>query len=360
MSQSAQSRPDEESDPLVMTVNMLEIAAGSPELDRLRGMSARLTARVVELRERLGETSMVEHDLEDAESAGAAFAALMEALQGSAPVGLACVDRDFRFVRVNDALADMNRLPVHDHIGRRIDEVIPEFWPQLEPSCQCVLDGGTTTVNYMVTGDGSTCRAGHWMNSIYPIRSNGGVVGLGILVVDVSERYAAEEFRSVVMDTMVEGLYALDGDGRLTYVNEAAGRMLGWSHAELCDRNIHETIHFQRADGSLLSETDCPILGVRKNGRTIKHVEDTFTRRDGTTFPVTYSAARSPATAKATASSSSSETQPKSERNSCAPSASSSHCTGLDECVRRSMRIVSCCTPSRSSRYKAGRRPKSS
>jgi PAS domain-containing protein len=57
---------------------------------------------------------------------------MMEALQSSAPVGLACLDRDFRFVRVNDALAEMNRLPVDDHIARPVAEIIPEFWPQLE------------------------------------------------------------------------------------------------------------------------------------------------------------------------------------------------------------------------------------
>jgi hypothetical protein len=98
-----------------MAVNMLEMAAGNTEPDRLRGITARLTARVVELRERLGETLMVEPDLEDAQSAGAILATLMEALQSSAPVRLACLDRDLHFVRVNVALAEMNRLPVDDH-----------------------------------------------------------------------------------------------------------------------------------------------------------------------------------------------------------------------------------------------------
>jgi PAS domain-containing protein len=98
-----------------MALDMLERDAGNTELDRLRGIAARLTARVVELRERLGESLMVEEDLEDAESAGVAHAALMEALQSSAAVGLACLDREFRFMRVNDALAEMNRLPVDDH-----------------------------------------------------------------------------------------------------------------------------------------------------------------------------------------------------------------------------------------------------
>jgi PAS domain S-box-containing protein len=277
-----------------MAVDKLEMAAGNSELDRLRAMMARLTARVVDLRERLGETSMVEQDLADAESAGAAFAGLIEAFQSSAPVGLACLDRDFRFVRVNDALAEMNRLPVDDHIGRPVAEVIPEFWPQVEPHCRRVLQTGEPVVNHNVVGDGSAGRTGHWLNSIYPMRSNGMIVGLGVLVVDVSERFAAEEFRTVVTDTMIEGLYALNGDGRLTYVNGAACRMLGWSAEELRERDIHRTIHFQRADGSPLTEDECQILGVCRKGRPVKHVEDTFTRRDGTRFPVTYSAAPLP------------------------------------------------------------------
>lgn len=277
-----------------MAVDMPEMAAGGTELDRLRGMTARLIARVVDLRERLGEASMVEQDLEEAESAGAAFAALMEALQRSAPIGLACLDRDYRFVRVNDALAAMNRLPVEKHIGRPVAEVIPEFWPQLEIHCRAVLETGEPIVNHIVSGDGSAGRAGHWMNSIYAIRSGGTIVGLGILVVDVSERFAAEEFRAVVTETMIEGLYALDGHGRLTYINGAACTMLGWEPGELGERDIHRTIHFQRADGSPLPADECPILGVRLTGRPARHVEDMFTRRDGTMFPVTYSAAPLP------------------------------------------------------------------
>lgn len=79
MTRSAHSRLHPEFDTRVMALDMLEMAAGNTELDRLRGIAARLTARVVELRERLDETVMVEHDLEDAESAGASLAALMEA-----------------------------------------------------------------------------------------------------------------------------------------------------------------------------------------------------------------------------------------------------------------------------------------
>ena len=62
--------------------------------------------------------------------------ALIGALQSTAPVGLACLDREFRYVHVNDALAAMNRLAVGDHIGRRVCDIAPEVWDQLDGLCR--------------------------------------------------------------------------------------------------------------------------------------------------------------------------------------------------------------------------------
>ncbi len=49
---------------------------------------------------------------------------------------------------------------------------------------------------------------------------------------------------------MSEGLYTLDPEGRLIYINRAAQDMLGWEHDELLGRVMHDVIHFRRADGS--------------------------------------------------------------------------------------------------------------
>jgi PAS domain S-box-containing protein len=221
----------------------------------------------------------------------ATYAALIGALQSTAPVGLACLDRDFRYVRVNDALAAMNRLPVGDHIGRSVGEIAPEVWDQLEGLCSEVLAGGPPVVNHEVVGDSSVGRRGHWLNSIYPVRVGDQITGLACLVIDVSERFAAEEFRVAVTETMVEGMYALDSAGRLTYMNAAAARMLGWTAAELAGRSVHDTIHYQDEHGSALVEADCPIVQARNQGRSLGHAEGIFTRRDGSTLPVAYSVA---------------------------------------------------------------------
>ena len=53
----------------------------------------------------------------------------------------------------------------------------------------------------------------HWLASYYPVRVDGEMLGVGVIVTDITERQEAEHFRAAVMDTMVEGLYALDDAG---------------------------------------------------------------------------------------------------------------------------------------------------
>src|SRR5262249_57143713 len=61
--------------------------------------------------------------------------ALLDTLQHNAPVGFAFVDRQFRYVRVNQALAAIDGRPAADLLGRPVQEWVPELWPRLEPLC---------------------------------------------------------------------------------------------------------------------------------------------------------------------------------------------------------------------------------
>jgi PAS domain S-box-containing protein len=108
---------------------------------------------------------------------------------------------------------------------------------------------------------------------------------------DVSERREAEQFRQAVMDNMADGLYVADSEGRLTYMNAAAARMLGFSEEELQGKSVHEAVHYQHADGSAFPAEECEFVRVRVEGRPVRKVEDVFTRKDGTIFPTAYSAA---------------------------------------------------------------------
>jgi PAS domain S-box-containing protein len=125
----------------------------------------------------------------------------------------------------------------------------------------------------------------------YAVRVDDATVGVGFVGLDVTSTKQSEALRAAVTAHMAEGLYAMDRGGQLTFMNEAACRMLGWSEAELLGREMHEIVHFQHADGSPFAEVDCPLLKVRTDGRAIRVADDAFTRKDGSIFPAAYSAA---------------------------------------------------------------------
>ena len=122
--------------------------------------------------------------------------ALLETLLESAPVGFAFVDRDFRFARVNDALAEMNGLSAAEHLGRRVSEVVPELWPQLHALYQGVLGSGEAVRGLEITGatDAQPGVQRHWVVSFYPVQAQHGgeVLGVGVVASEVTESVQLE------------------------------------------------------------------------------------------------------------------------------------------------------------------------
>ena len=208
---------------------------------------------------------------------------LLETLQASAPVGFGYVDRDFRIIRLNDSLAAINGSTVELQLGRTVAEVIPNLWAQIEPAYRKVLDTGDPIVNLEITGRSAVQpeQIHTWLSSLHPVRLRGEIIGIGIVVVDITERRQAEEFRSIVMNQMAEGLCTLDSEGRLTYMNAAASEILGWTEEELRGKNMHDVVHFQSEDGDRQSEEECELLKVRTQGRNIRLDDVVLTCKDG-------------------------------------------------------------------------------
>jgi PAS domain S-box-containing protein len=240
-----------------------------------------------------GAHAALQEQLREVEREAAQSLTLLETLQATAPIGFGFVDREFRFVRVNETLAALNGHPAEWHLGRKVAEVVPELWPEIEPAYRRVLDSGDALVNQALEGPSQAVNGeiGFWLVSFYPVRVDDKMIGIGIVVVDITELKQAEDFRAVVMENMAEGLYAVDHDGRLAFMNSAASEMLGWTEKELRGRLVHETIHFQRADGSPYPAQDCELDAARVDGKLVRIHEDAYTRKDGSIFPVSCSAA---------------------------------------------------------------------
>jgi len=72
-------------------------------------------------------------------------------------------------------------------------------------------------------------------------------------------------------------------------MNPAAARMLGWSSEEVIGRSAHLLVHHSHPDGTPWPPEDCPVLSVLSSGAGCRVEEDVLWRRDGTSFPVSYS-----------------------------------------------------------------------
>jgi len=111
------------------------------------------------------------------------------------PQGMLILDRDYRFLRLNEPLAFINGPPLADQVGKTFREVIPDLAPELERQVQEVFDTGKAIVNFELHGetprDPGTLR--DWAVSYFPIRQEDGrIMTLGGVVVETTERKRAE------------------------------------------------------------------------------------------------------------------------------------------------------------------------
>jgi PAS domain S-box-containing protein len=98
-----------------------------------------------------------------------------------------------------------------------------------------------------------------------------------------------ERFR-LAMNNVASGVYTVDLNGLVTYMNPAAEAMFGWTNAELLGREMHDVTHYLHPDGTPYPARECPGLQILENGLELREHEDVFIRRDGSFFPVVLSA----------------------------------------------------------------------
>jgi PAS domain S-box-containing protein len=93
-------------------------------------------------------------------------------------------------------------------------------------------------------------------------------------------------FPQFLTDNIVEGIYVLDRNGIVIFMNPAAEKMLGWEPGTLLGRSIHEAVHYQKLKGSSYPESGFALITAVKAGQVVTQHQDTFLRADGTSFPV--------------------------------------------------------------------------
>ena len=115
--------------------------------------------------------------------------------------------------------------------------------------------------------------------SISPIKNEEGAITHFVAVKkDITEqKIILESFRvseirlrtifeksRLLLESVGEGIFGVDMDGKVVFINPADNRMLGYGLEELIGPSVHEKIHHSRADGSAYPKSECPMYPLKK------------------------------------------------------------------------------------------------
>jgi PAS domain S-box-containing protein len=113
--------------------------------------------------------------------------------------------------------------------------------------------------------------------------------------IDITEQTHAEEElnaltrqRQSILDSVGDGIFGMNMEGRLTFINRSGAEMLGYSAPDLLGQNMQALIHHSRADGTPYPAEESPIFGSVKRETPLHVDDDVFWRKDGKPLPVEY------------------------------------------------------------------------
>ena len=122
----------------------------------------------------------------------------LAAVYHAAPVGMAVFDRDLRWVRINERLAEINGFPADTHIGRAVRDLLPDVADTAEATLRHILETGEPLrdVEFRGTTPAQPGVERVWVEQWLPLRdASGAVAGVHVVAEEVTERRRMEAER---------------------------------------------------------------------------------------------------------------------------------------------------------------------
>jgi len=192
-------------------------------------------------------------------------------------------DRELRYLFAEGQGLARAGLSTEDLVGRTLSELFPpEAVDYVSRFYRRAFEGETLDFELEV--------GGRWfILSTAPLRGTQGQVdAIIVLAQEITERKETEEklrrqlhLTKTITDRAGEGLFLMDGSGRVTFMNPAAEAMFGWKQEEMLGKVLHEVVHYRRADGTPFDVADCSLGRAMCSGEEVHAHEDTFYARDG-------------------------------------------------------------------------------
>ena len=227
----------------------------------------------------------------------------LQLIYETAPIGLAFLSNDCRYVMINQHLTEICGLPIANHIGRTVRETVPQVAEQVESIVQAILRTGDAITGIEVNGqrpDGSN-RDRVWITYWHPLKDRSGqIVGINVAAEEITERKRIEadlaasqdELRSINVAlaervavqaqerdriwNLAQDLFVVsDSSGSILNINPAWRTTLGWSPDDLVGKTVEWLLHPEDRERSFAE------LAKLSAGRKTQHFENRLKCKDG-------------------------------------------------------------------------------
>lgn len=215
----------------------------------------------------------------------------MEMAYANAPLGLAMLDCELRYIRINKLLAQLNGVSAKDHIGKTVRDIVPDVARQAEELFRQVLRTGKPQFGIVFEG-ATSAQPGvprFWRENVYPIVADDGrVIGINVAVEDVTEekrlydalkaselreRQRASELEVVMNATPAAIFLARDRACDQVIGNAEGNRMLRLKPDENASANPIDRRPYRDADGMPVAPDQLPMQRAAATGKEVRGVE---------------------------------------------------------------------------------------
>lgn len=160
-----------------------------------------------------------------------------------APIPLCVLDRDFRYVRINARMAQVNNRPQAEHLGRSVDEIVPTLAERIKADVRAIMGGGQPERDHLFSGPIPELPAstGDWLASYYPLHDeDGSVRGVIVVLADVTQlrrieralQRSEQRFQTALRAGNL-GVWDCDPRTGRCFFSDQYWRMLGYEPGEL-------------------------------------------------------------------------------------------------------------------------------
>jgi len=203
-------------------------------------------------------------------------------------------DLEGRILSINANAAESLGYHPEEMVGTRMMDYVPEEQkPAFQAYLRSIASTGEEQGMISLRHRNGSIRSIAWRNRLIDLPDTAlFVLGHGI---DVTEKTDAENRlhavmrqRESILESVGDGIYGIDMQGRIVFVNQVGARMMGYTQEEMEGKDLLALLGHARADGSPYRMEESPIYAARRASAPIRARDEVFHHKDGHPIPVEY------------------------------------------------------------------------